>query len=168
MTDVNMLSEPLNRKCVYEQMFVRNQHVHHHPTCVLSHDICSSNQLRSPPFHFYHTFTLFLAYSFSCHSLFVFALFILLPFLKTLSPPLPPVPFPISSVSCPLAAAAGGDMTARRATATGGTNTRRARGARKAKRPVRTTMQTKRTRMPWRRDHCHLSVCLSGIGGGES
>lgn len=87
MTDVNMLSEPLNRKCVYEQMFVRNQHVHHHPTCVLSHDIYSSNQLRSPPFHFYHTFTLFLAYSFSCHSLFVFALFILLPFLKTLPPP---------------------------------------------------------------------------------
>lgn len=82
--------------------------------------------------------------------------------------PLPPVPFPISSVSCPLAAAAGGDMTARRATATGGTNTRRARGARKAKRPARTTMQTKRTRMPWHRDHRHLSVCLSGIWWGES
>lgn len=55
----------------------------------------------------------------------------------------------------PLAAAAGGDMTARRATATGGTNTRRARGARRAKRPARTSAQTKRTRRPWSSDH-HL------------
>lgn len=51
-------------------------------------------------------------------------------------------------------------MTARRATATEDTNTRRARGARKAKRPLKTTMQTRRTRMPWSSDH-HLSVCLS-------
>lgn len=171
MTGLNMLSEPLNRKCVYEHIFVRTQHVYHDPTCVLSDDICSYKQLRSLSSSLtWLQFTLFLAYSFSCHSWFVFALFILLPFLKTLSSPprLPPVPFPIPSVSCPLAAAAGGDMTARRATATGGTNTRRARGARKAKRPVRTTMQTRRTRMPWHRDQRHLSVCLSGVGGGTN
>lgn len=113
-------------------------------------------------------------YPFSCLFIFLSFLICLRPlypfaFSKNSPPPhLPPVPFPILSASCPLAAAAGGDMTARRATATGGTNTRRARGARKAKRPVRTTMQTKRTRMPWHRDHRHLSVCLSGIGGGES
>lgn len=46
-------------------------------------------------------------------------------------------------------------MTARRATATGGTNTRRARGARRAKRPARTSAQTKRTRRPWSSDR-HL------------
>lgn len=45
-------------------------------------------------------------------------------------------------------------MTARKATATGGTNTRRARGARRARRPARTSAATKRTRTPWsRRPH---------------
>lgn len=117
----------------------------------------SADHNRDPFLKFYLTSIYsFSCLCFSCRSLFVFVLFVS-PFLKTL-PPLPPVPFPFSSFSCLLAAAAGGDMTARRATATGGTNTRRARGARKAKRPARTTMQTKKTRMPWSSDH-HL--CLS-------
>lgn len=60
----------------------------------------------------------------------------------------------------PLAAVAGGGMTARRATATGGTNTRRARGARRAKRPVRISEQTKRTRRAWSSDHRLLLVLL--------
>lgn len=49
-------------------------------------------------------------------------------------------------------------MTAKRATATGGTNTRKARGARKAKRPVRISEQTKRTRRAWSSDHRLLLV----------
>lgn len=59
-------------------------------------------------------------------------------------------------LSCPLhlslAAVAGGGTTARRGTATDGTNTRRARGARRAKRPARRSAQTKRIRKPWSSD----------------
>lgn len=40
----------------------------------------------------------------------------------------------------------------RRGTATDGTNTRRARGARRAKRPARRSAQTKRIRKPWSSD----------------
>lgn len=62
----------------------------------------------------------------------------------------------IFSLSCPLhlslAAVAGGGTTARRGTATDGTNTRRARGARRAKRPARRSAQTKRIRKPWSSD----------------
>lgn len=57
-----------------------------------------------------------------------------------------------SVVLLPLAAAAVGGMTARRATATGGTNTKRARGARRGRRPARTSAPTRRTRRPWSRD----------------
>lgn len=72
-------------------------------------------------------------------------------------PPHPHCPLCVFSLRLrPLAAAAGGGMTARRATATGGTNTRRARGARRARRPARTLAATKRTRKPWsRRPHLH-------------
>lgn len=51
------------------------------------------------------------------------------------------------------AAVAGGGTTARRATATGGINTRRAKGARRAKMLVRRSVQTRRTRRPWSSDH---------------
>lgn len=68
----------------------------------------------------------------------------------------------------PLAAAvAEGGMTVRRATATGGTNTRRARGARRAKRPVRKSVQTKRTRRPWSSDLSLLSICLHTLRKGR-
>lgn len=68
--------------------------------------------------------------------------------------------------SSPVAAVAGGDTTARTATVTGGTNTRKARGARRAKRPVMRSLPTKRTRRPWSRDQhflffLSLSFCLS-------
>lgn len=60
------------------------------------------------------------------------------------------------SLSCSLhlslAAVAGGGTTVRRGTATDGTNTRRARGARRAKRPARRSAQTKRIRKPWSSD----------------
>lgn len=71
-----------------------------------------------------------------------------------------PCPFRTSILLLRLAAVAGGGMTARRATATGGTNTRRARGARRAKRPVRISEQTKRTRRAWSSDHRLLLVLL--------
>lgn len=80
---------------------------------------------------------------------------------------LPPLPFTLFILLLPLAAAAGGGTTVRRATATGGTNIRRARGARRAKRPARISAQTKRTRRPWSSDHLvvffplSLSVILS-------
>lgn len=67
----------------------------------------------------------------------------------------------------PHAAAAGGGTTARKATATEGTNTRRARGARRAKRPARISAQTKKTRRPWSSDLpppvFSLFVCLSPL-----
>lgn len=69
-------------------------------------------------------------------------------------------PFHTFVLHLPLAAVAGGGTTARRATATGGTNTRRARGARRAKRPAGRSVQTKRTRRPWSSDH-HLLFFLS-------
>lgn len=51
--------------------------------------------------------------------------------------------------SPPAVAVAGGGMTVRRAMATEGTNTRRARGAKRARKPARRLMQTKRTRRLW-------------------
>lgn len=59
-------------------------------------------------------------------------------------------------------------MTARKATVTGGTNTRRARGARRARRPVRRSAQTKRTRMPWSSDHRLPSVLFLFVSTGRS
>lgn len=53
------------------------------------------------------------------------------------------------ATSPPAAAAAAGGTTAKKGTATGGTNTRRARGARRARRPARTPAETRRTRRPW-------------------
>lgn len=54
----------------------------------------------------------------------------------------------------PLAVAvAEGDTTARRVTAIGGTNTRRARGPRRAKKPARIWVQTRRTRRQWSSVH---------------
>lgn len=55
-------------------------------------------------------------------------------------------------VLLPSAAAAVGGMTAKRATATGGTSTKRARGARRGRRPARKSAPTRRTRRPWSRD----------------
>lgn len=56
-----------------------------------------------------------------------------------------------SSFLLSLAAAVEGGTTARRATATGGTNTRRVRGARRAKRLAMISVPTRRTRRPWSR-----------------
>lgn len=64
-----------------------------------------------------------------------------------------PIIFSLScSLHLSLAAVAGGGTTVRRGTATDGTNTRRARGARRAKRPARRSAQTKRIRKPWSSD----------------
>lgn len=60
-------------------------------------------------------------------------------------------------------AVAGGGTTARRATATGGTNTRRAREARRAKRPARKSVQTRRTRKPWISDQLLLFLLFSSV-----
>lgn len=72
-----------------------------------------------------------------------------MPFPLPCQPPTAPCPFHTFVLLLQLAAVAGGGTKARRATATGGTNTRRARGARRAKRPARRSAQTKRTRRPW-------------------
>lgn len=60
-------------------------------------------------------------------------------------------------------AVAGGGTTVRRATATGGTNIRKAREARRAKRPVRKSVPTRRTRKPWISDDLLLFLLLASV-----